>query len=72
MKSAQQQIIYDQAVVISDLTQERIYLQEQLEIAREKIERLYQTIERHEKELREYRELTNPITYNPMNRSGNL
>jgi hypothetical protein len=71
MKS-DQQIIFDQAVTISDLTEERIYLQEQLAMAEERINQLYQTIERHERELRGYRAITNPTTYNPMNRSGNL
>ena len=71
MKS-DQQIIFDQAVTISDLTEERIYLQEQLAMAEERINQLYQTIERHERELRGYRAITNSTTYNPMNRSGNL
>jgi len=71
MKS-DRQIIFDQAVTISDLTEERIYLQEQLAMAEERINQLYQTIERHERELREYRAIKNPTTYNPMNRSGNL
>ena len=71
MKS-EQQIIFDQAVTISDLTEERIYLQKQLAMAEERINQLYQTIERHERELRGYRSITNPLTYNPMNRNGNL
>ena len=71
MKS-DQQIIFDQAGTISDLTEERIYLQKQLAVAEERINQLYQTIERHERELRGYRAITNPITYNPMNQSGNL
>lgn len=48
--------IYADALTISKLTEEKIFLQEQLEIANSKITALYDIIERHENELRILRE----------------
>jgi CRISPR/Cas system CSM-associated protein Csm2 small subunit len=55
MKS-DRQIIFDQAVTISDQAQKITWLEEQLEINDDKIRALYDIIERHERELRGYRE----------------
>lgn len=54
MKS-DKQIIFDQAVTISDQAQKIIWLEEQLQINDDKIRALYDVIDRHERELREFR-----------------
>ena len=50
-----EQMLFDNAVSIADLTQEKIWLKRELQIAEDKIRDLYDVIDRHEKELRVFR-----------------
>lgn len=49
------QIIFDQGVMLSTLTEQITWLERELKLAEDKIRDLYDVIDRHEKELRVFR-----------------